>query len=130
MRCSSTSLRDPRARREAVVVEDHDAARREPRPDPLEDVLRRLVDVDVAVAEPERAVGDLLAGVLGKDPLQQLDVLKPELADELLDDLARRVVVLAVAVVGVDRAGLDDALSRCRRGTRGRRCRALPPAPP
>ena len=81
-------LRDARARREAVVVEDDDPARREPRPGPLEDVLCRPIDVDVAVAEPERPVGDPVACVLREDPLEQLDVLELHRGDQPLDDLA------------------------------------------
>ena len=73
-------LRHARAGWEPVVVEDDDAAGREPRPDPVEDVPGRLVDVDVAVAEAERRLRDLVARLFRKDPLQQLDVRQAESA--------------------------------------------------
>jgi hypothetical protein len=62
------------AHRKAIVIENNHAARREPRPDPLEHALRRSVDIDVAMAHPERVVSDSVTGVLGEDPLKQLDV--------------------------------------------------------
>src|SRR5690349_13722869 len=102
-------LRHAGTRGKAVIVEDDDAAGSQARPDPVEDVLRRAVDVDVAMTQAKTLGGDRRGGVIREDPLQQLDVGQAERADELGDRLARRVVVLAVAVVRVHLARLDDA---------------------
>ncbi len=48
----------------------------------------------------------------GNDALQALDAVEAQAADQALHDLLGRVVVLAVAVVGIDRSGLDDAFPR------------------
>src|SRR5207249_621013 len=93
----------------SIVVEDHHAAGREPRPHAFENVLRRAVDVDVAMAEPEGLIRDPAAGVLGEDPLEELDVVEFHRRDQALDDLPRSVVVLAVAVVRVHGAALHDS---------------------
>ena len=84
-RCSSTNFVTPGAGREAVVVEDDDAAGRQPRPHPVEHVLGRLVDVDVDVAQPERVRRRSRSPVSsGKIALQELDVGQPEPRDQRL----------------------------------------------
>ena len=59
----------PDAEAAAVVVEDHDAPARGPVPGAAEDVLGRLVDVDVDVTEADARAVDRRARLLGKDAL-------------------------------------------------------------
>src|SRR5262249_21647631 len=83
----------------------------QPSPDPLHDVLGRLVDIDIDVAQAEAqlAAFEDLGRSIGKDALQNLNIGELELvADQRLNEGPAGVGVLAALVSRVIATGLPD----------------------
>jgi hypothetical protein len=101
---------DPSGIGEPEVVEHDDTTDRRPRPDPVEGVSGRLINIDVDVAKSESVSLDPWASLLGKDAFEDDDVLEIQFGGEIRDHLRTGVGVLAPSVSIIVSPRLHDAL--------------------
>jgi hypothetical protein len=100
---------DATGARKAEVIEDHDPADGQSRPDPVEYVFARLIDVDINVAEAEPMISDFGTGGFREDPAQNPEIRQSEFRAAFLDYGDGRIGMFAPAVT-VSGTGLDNAL--------------------
>jgi len=69
-------LGDPLTVVETVIIEENYAADLQPWPNPVHDVLGRLVDVNIDMTEAERIAVDDISSIVMEYALKYLDVIK------------------------------------------------------
>lgn len=79
---------DPRAAFKPVVVVDDDSANRHLVPDPVSDVLRGPIDINVDVTEPNSVLSDEGRRLVGKNALKNCRVRQVEPRQQCFDGLA------------------------------------------
>jgi len=93
---------------EPEIIENHNPANLQSRPYPFQRVLTRLININIYVAKSKGTVGNLVAGFLWKQTLQNHDAIQSKLPHQVADHRYGSVRVLPIGIGGVRFPGFHD----------------------